>query len=233
MAVIYGIKNKTTGFIYIGKTINVKNRFTRHKTQLKHNKHKNIHLQRSYNKHGAECFEYFVIESCGIEELHLREQYWIDYYKDTIYNQEKYVLDDIGIHNSFFGKHHTSETKKKMSVLKQTVYIGPNNPNFGNKQPLKVRLKMVENNSGTILTEVDIPIIADLLRNGVPHKDIAIRFHVSRTQITRISNGTRWQNITGGPVVPVVYQDGIRQFSKNHREKIGAAKRNGKSTIRI
>ena len=157
-----------------------------------------------------------------------REQCWIDHYKDTIYNQEKYVLDDVGIHNNFFGKHHTAETKKLLSAQRKGKLLGLDNPNYGNKQPLSVRLLMSKNNSRTKLIAEDIPLIVDLLKARIPHEEIAKIFKVSRNVITRISNGTRWQNITGGPVFPVIYLDGIRQFSKDHRDKIGQAKREWK-----
>ena len=108
-----------------------------------------------------------------------------------------------------------------MSVWKKQHYVGEDNPNYGKQQPLSVRLKMVENNPGTKLTKDDVLEIVDLLRAGVSHAEIAEMKNVSRTVITRISNGTRWQNVTGGPVVPVVYKNGVRQFTQNHRNKIG------------
>ena len=37
--------------------------------------------------------------------------------------------------------------------------------------------------------------------SGMYHKDIANQFNINRTAITRIANGTRWANITGGPIV--------------------------------
>ena len=51
------------------------------------------------------------------------------------------------------------------------------------------------------------------------------RFIRSRSVVTRISNGTRWANITGGAVIPVSYKDGVRVFSDSHKERIGKSHR--------
>ena len=80
---------------------------------------------------------------------------------------------------------------------------------------------MVENNSRTKLSVKDVKSISEFLINGFPHQEIADKFDVSRTVITRISNGTRWANVTGGPIIPVVYKNGKRIFSENHKNKIG------------
>jgi len=32
--------------------------------------------------------------------------------------------------NSFYNKHHTKKIKKKMSLLKQGIFLGENNPNY-------------------------------------------------------------------------------------------------------
>ena len=40
-----------------------------------------------------------------------------------------------------------------------------------------------------------------LLAGKLNDKEIAQQYNVSRTVITRIANGTRWANITGGPII--------------------------------
>lgn len=228
---IYGIKNKKNGKMYVGQSVDVKGRFVRHKTELKNNKHKNKHLQNSYNKNGIEQFEFFVIEECEKDKLTEREQEWIDKYpRRNLYNQQFEVYDLQGERNPFFGKKHTDATKSRMSLLKKDVYNGSNNPNFGKKHSKEVGLKMVRNNPRTKLTQEKVLEIVDLLKNGQPHQQIADLFNIGRTVVTRISNGTRWTNVTGGPVIPIVYKNGIRQFSKLHRERIGEKRKGQKHT---
>jgi hypothetical protein len=46
------------------------------------------------------------------------------------------------------------------------------------------------------LTEADIPVIRDLLSQGVSQKDIAKQFGVSATTIAHIKLGKRWAHVT-------------------------------------
>lgn len=111
MKAIYVIINKFNGKRYIGSAKNFYKRKQNHFSQLKHNKHKNIHLQRSYNKHGKNAFEMLVIEKINFDEdLLLREQYWIDNTKPE-YNINPIV-------NSWLGRKHSNETKEKIRLAK-------------------------------------------------------------------------------------------------------------------
>lgn len=76
---IYQIKNIINCKIYIGSSLNIKNRFYTHKTQLNSNKHYNKKLQRSWNKYGEENFVFEVIEYVeNKSELIVREQFYLD-----------------------------------------------------------------------------------------------------------------------------------------------------------
>ncbi len=60
---IYRIKNLETGAMYIGKTAQTfAKRWGRHRRALRSSRHRNAHLQSSYNKHGPAAFEYKVLE---------------------------------------------------------------------------------------------------------------------------------------------------------------------------
>jgi len=60
---IYRIKNTETGVVYVGQTSETfAKRWGRHRRALKACRHGNAHLQRSYNKHGKDAFEYKVLE---------------------------------------------------------------------------------------------------------------------------------------------------------------------------
>lgn len=196
MPVIYGIRNKTTGRIYVGKTVNVRKRFVRHKTLLKNNKHWNCCLQRSYNRHGSAVFEYVILEECQENALAECEQKWINDNKPNLYNEDLYVIDKNGSNNGFAGKRHSFQSKMKMSEAKLGKYIGPDNPNFGNTWSESQKNKMRGSNNKTAkLTEADVSEIKQLLRSGLKHQEIASHYRVSRTVITRINTGTRWSYI--------------------------------------
>lgn len=58
---IYCIKNKINNKKYIGRAKNIRERFSKHKRQLKNKNHVNKYLQDSWNKYGEENFEFNVI----------------------------------------------------------------------------------------------------------------------------------------------------------------------------
>ena len=78
---IYHIKNLITGKIYIGLSTDIEHRFFFHKRRLLSNKHKNKHLQSSFNTHGVDAFEFKIVEECDDSVLCEREKYWIAHHK--------------------------------------------------------------------------------------------------------------------------------------------------------
>jgi len=76
---IYIITNIKNGKQYVGSSVNIKYRFTRHKQMLRDNMHKNPKLQASYNKYGKDLFFYTIVELVEqLENLLNREQYYMD-----------------------------------------------------------------------------------------------------------------------------------------------------------
>jgi len=79
---IYKITNNINDRIYVGSSFDIKERWHRHKTDLRTNKHGNNYLQNSWNKYGECNFIFSMIESFKFttkEYLLNREQYWIDF----------------------------------------------------------------------------------------------------------------------------------------------------------
>lgn len=74
---IYMIKNKINGKAYVGQAIDVHGRWKKHIYALSNQYHYNKHLQRSWNKYGADNFEFSIIEECNEYELNTKEIYWI------------------------------------------------------------------------------------------------------------------------------------------------------------
>ncbi len=75
---IYRILNVTNGKCYVGSSVNINQRWTKHKSLLRHNKHDNSKLQNAWNKYGENNFAFEVMEECPEDELLTREQYYID-----------------------------------------------------------------------------------------------------------------------------------------------------------
>ena len=70
------IYNCASDKAYIGQSKCLDSRRRSHFSNLRNNKHPNIHLQSSFNKYGEECFNFIPLENCQEEELTEREVYY-------------------------------------------------------------------------------------------------------------------------------------------------------------
>jgi len=75
---IYQIRCKRNGKVYVGSTVNLSQRWTRHVYSLRRGNHKNIHLQQAWNKYGKDSFEFSILELVPAAQLLVSEQKWID-----------------------------------------------------------------------------------------------------------------------------------------------------------
>lgn len=88
---VYKITNLLNNKIYIGSSKDIHERFINHKSMLRKNQHTSIHLQRAYNKSNIDNFTFEILEECDIEQLDIREQYYLDnllYAKEFINNKD-------------------------------------------------------------------------------------------------------------------------------------------------
>jgi group I intron endonuclease len=188
--------------------------------ELRKNKHSNEHLAKSFNKYGEDNFEFLILEECKKEELNEKEEKWIDSFpRKSLYNINFYITNLRGERNPFFGKKHKSESKKKMSSWKKKNFIAENNPNFGKKWTEEQKKRNALNHPATKLSEQDVLKIKKFILEGILNdKEIATKFNVNRTVVTRISNGTRWANVTGGKVISRERR-GIKNIGKKMPEE--------------
>lgn len=75
---IYCIVNTDNQKKYVGSSKNLYQRLQKHRAYLRKNMHENQKLQNSWNKHGEDKFQYFILEFCPVEKLISREQFYID-----------------------------------------------------------------------------------------------------------------------------------------------------------
>jgi group I intron endonuclease len=80
---IYKILNVKDNKIYIGSSVNLKNREKKHFWMLRKNIHDNEYLQNSYNKYGKDTFLFDIIEICSFEELIVKENFYINKYNSN------------------------------------------------------------------------------------------------------------------------------------------------------
>lgn len=190
---IYRIINVVDNKTYIGQSVNIAGRFARHRYQLNKNIHNNIKLQNAWNKYGSECFKFEIILKCKKGSLKKFEKQEVQKIpQNKRYNISKNYDNLYGKNNPFYGKTHTKNTKKKLSLLAKKR-IGNNNPNYGNKYSTETRIK-AGHNKKTKLTHRQVKKILGITNKT--HQEIADMYGVSRSVITRIKNGKRWGLIT-------------------------------------
>ena len=78
--------------IYIGSAQNFKNRIYKHEYRLKKNTHVNKHLQNLYNKYGSGSFKFEILEIVDINNLLIREQFYLDTLANLI-NQSSFATN--------------------------------------------------------------------------------------------------------------------------------------------
>lgn len=137
---IYKITNKINGKVYIGQTTNPNLRWSRHKSNAKHKPLSgNLHLISAMNEHGIEFFVFEILEKVVfLNEADQREIELIKQYNSTNrefgYNKSpggrgksamsQEIKDKIskklkGRIPTMLGKHHSKETKDKISAIKK------------------------------------------------------------------------------------------------------------------
>ena len=85
---IYKIENSENGKFYIGSSVDMRERFYNHRSQLNGNIHDNQYLQRAWNKYGEPNFKFVVVKECRPSDLITEEQKELDAHfgKDYCYN---------------------------------------------------------------------------------------------------------------------------------------------------
>lgn len=134
---VYKITNIITSDFYIGSANNIKYRFSQHRRTLSNNTHRNRHLQRAWNKYGGQAFEFSVILLCDVDDKL--------YYEQVLLNALKPAYNISTCAEAVFqGRHHTKETKRKMSE----AHKGALNHNFGTHLSEEAKRNLSEINKG-------------------------------------------------------------------------------------
>ena len=128
--VIYKIEIEGCDRFYIGSAVRFGKRKAHHLSQLRSNNHRNIHLQRIYNKFGEDKLSFSIIEQTDSSETLLEaEQKWIDSYDFSL------LINICPTAGNTLGRFHSEETKNKISENHHDV-SGKNNPMFGKRGKL-------------------------------------------------------------------------------------------------
>lgn len=113
---IYRIKNLINNKVYIGSSVNIKQRFREHKRALLNGVHHSRHLQKSWDKYKESSFEWNILEFItDVSILRKREKELILEYKanDGDFGYNSSLPDE----NSLGTSGHSDETKELLRRL--------------------------------------------------------------------------------------------------------------------
>ena len=123
---IYLITNQQNNKKYIGQTNNPKRRWIEHKSAGNTgNYHHLSYLYNAMKKYGVSVFTFEIIEEVSIDKLGERENFWIEKLNTRVPNGYNILIGGrtlCGENNPFYGKHHTDETKNKISCKNFGIY---------------------------------------------------------------------------------------------------------------
>lgn len=132
---VYTITNIINNKVYVGCSINIKNRFLDHKKMLRKGNHGNVILQRSFNLYGEKSFLFEILVNVDV---------------DFIYSEENYWCNILNSHNKLFGYNikktsprkpywHSEDVKKDIGLVnkgkllsedhKEKIRVSCSNPN--------------------------------------------------------------------------------------------------------
>ena len=94
---IYIIRNKINNKVYIGQTVNLKQRIQQYKTAVK-KEYTNQIIFKAMQKYGFNNFEFSILES-QVENYDEKEQYWIQYYNSLVPNGYNVAPGGQGVGN--------------------------------------------------------------------------------------------------------------------------------------
>lgn len=74
---IYGIHCSENDQWYVGRSRHIYERWMHHISKLRNQRHKNMHLQRAFDKYSEDSFSFTILEECELDRLAEREFFWV------------------------------------------------------------------------------------------------------------------------------------------------------------
>jgi group I intron endonuclease len=196
---ICGIYKYTSpnGKVYIGSSINILKRIKYYKSL---NCKGQIKLYNSFLKYGYDNHIFEILEECDIENLYEKERYYGELFnvlsnkglnlilpkngeiKNGISEETRLRMSESsrGDKNSFYGKHHSEETKEKIR-----------NAQLGRKHSEEHRMKVSKNNAKN-LSKIVLDLNTGVFYNSI--KEVAELYNIKHSTLRSRLNGTNKNN---------------------------------------
>jgi group I intron endonuclease len=202
---IYNIVNTKSTKYYVGSTIDLRQRWNEHRSQLSKGVHHNKYLQRAWDKDGYDAFVFVVVEYVAKNKLIVVEQSYLDaaFSSGKQYNLCTTAGNSLGMKHSFetknkmsnahkgnqcaLGYKHTSETKLRIgAVSKGKQYVKGNTFRKGKHHTLETKQRLSELKRR--FTSEEANNIRKRILNGEKQTLLANEYKISRGTIYRIIN---------------------------------------------
>lgn len=146
---IYSIRNTSSGRVYVGSGEDIRRRWYSHRYLLRNGRHHSRSLQRSWDKHGPQAFQFSILELVPDRSLLIeREQFWIDLLQASSpqkgFNSYPAGSGPRGIRWSEEMKAQASQSKKgrKIGPMSESHRRNLSIARQGKKASLETRMKM-------------------------------------------------------------------------------------------
>lgn len=205
MGYIYQIVNDINNKVYVGKTeLNIETRWKQHLKAAKRENIKNRPLYRAINKYGESHFRIEILEQCDLEELSVREIYWINKldsftkgYNATLGGDGKHYVKDEEILSLYYSGETINNIHIILGYDKGTIRKVLNNNNITAQDILNHSLETkkqpvakMEKDSLEILEVYSSAAIAEKLNGNTRHiNDVCIGKR-------KTCKGCKWKYIT-------------------------------------
>lgn len=149
MNVIYKITCTANGKFYIGSTVNVRQRWARHRKELRTGTHKNKNMQASWNKYGENAFHFGIVEEVADTHMLMAvEQKHLDAFVGApdCFNYNRFAdspwRGKSGEGTPRYGSTPSTEVRAKISA----ALSGQNHPNWGKTLSTAIKAKIAASN---------------------------------------------------------------------------------------
>jgi group I intron endonuclease len=211
---VYRILHIASQKVYIGSSANIRARWATHRSSLAKGKHHSKHLQRAWDKYGAEAFEWSVIELAPPDRMLERETLHIALCGST--NPALgFNLAEVG--GTCLGLKHTAEAKSRMSEGQKRI-------------PYEVRLTYCKSFTGRTHSEETKALMSANSRRLSPtaeQRAAISKVHSGKTlseaHKAAVSKATSLKNQTPEMRAKVSAALKGRVFSEEHRQALSAA----------
>jgi len=168
---------------YVGKTIDIKKRYSKHVSEsIKKRTHKEKYIYSILNK--GEKFDITILDEVDFGLENEMEIYWISQLRAWGFNLLNYNKGGEGGDN-WTGRKHSQDTKEKLSkIMLDRISKGQ-----------KLQSLKGEENGRSKLTSKEVLELRKLREIGYSYYKLSLRFGISKSTVADIVKRKKWKHI--------------------------------------